>query len=248
MAYHTDIVEDQTGKIKCALCKVFIRNSDIFIEGHLNDKEHTKMFMQRLMIQNNITINGNQISCGLCHQVTDTSKVKHHIDSTYHQEIMASIKEIIKKDGGLLVLPENITNIGPAVNCLACDRYVDFELEAIKTHTASARHRRARAIAVQPFNAIFSVENSNDDLWCKICQVYFENYIETIFEHVDEDPEHTKELNNLCMLIKDQNISMEKFLFDPKEDKALCKKCNMEVPCNIDNLERHIKGKKHTSM
>ncbi|PZC81305.1 hypothetical protein B5X24_HaOG212917 [Helicoverpa armigera] len=245
MAYHADIVVDQNGKTKCGLCKIFIRDSDIYIEEHLGDKEHTKMFMKRLMVQNNITVNGAKMKCSLCNHGGDASDFIHHIDSFQHKDALSSVKKLIEKDGGLLLLPETISNIGSSVNCLACDRCLDFTYESVKSHIESARHRRARAIAVQPSNAIFSVEDSPEDLWCKICQVYFENYIEVIFEHVDEDPVHIKNLAKIHRLIRNQNISIEKFLYDPKEDKALCKQCKIEVPCNIDNLASHIKGKQH---
>lgn len=78
-------------------------------------------------------------------------------------------------------------------------------------------HRRARSIAVQLYNGIFSVEESDDDLWCKICQVYFENYIEVIFEHVDENKMHLARLKNLLYLINGEDISIENYLTDPKE-------------------------------
>ena len=244
MAYHTDIIVDESGKTKCGLCKIFIHDDDISIEEHLNDTEHSNIYMQRLMIQNNIVLNGKKISCHLCNKVSDVSEVLNHIDSSNHKDKMSSVKKLIAKDGGLLVLPEDITT-DSSVNCLACDRWVDFNQDAIKSHINSAKHRRARAMAVQPLNAIFSVEDNNEDLWCKICQVYFENYIEIIFEHVDEDPVHLKNIKKIHLLIKDQNISIEKFLYEPREDKALCKQCGIEVPCNIDNLDRHIRGKQH---
>lgn len=245
MAYHTDIMIDSSGKTKCGLCEIFIQDNDIFIEDHLNDTEHSNLYMQRLMIQNNIVVNGNKVSCYLCKQVFNVSEVLHHIDSPDHKGQLGSVKKIIEKDGGLLVLPENISKIGSSVNCLICNRLVNFNHEAIKSHTESARHRRARAIAVQPLNAIFSVKDNDEDLWCKLCQVYFQNYIEVILEHVDEDPGHLNFFRKIQLLIKDQNINIEKFLHDPKEDKALCKQCGIEVPCNIDNLDRHISGKQH---
>lgn len=244
MAYHTDILVDESGKTKCGLCEISICDDDISIEEHLNDIEHSNMYMQRLMIQNNVVVNGKKISCHLCNQVCDVSEILNHIDGSHHKNKIGSVKKLIEKDGGLLVLPDE-TKIGSSVNCMACDRWVDFNHEAVKSHIDSARHRRARALAVQPINAIFSVEDNNEDLWCKICQVYFENYIEVIFEHVDEDPVHIKNLKKINMLIKDQNISIEKFLNEPKEDKALCKQCGIEVPCNIDNLASHIRGKQH---
>lgn len=243
--YHTDIIIDESGKTKCGLCKVLLQDSDILIEDHLNDTEHANMIVQRLMTQNNIVMNGKKISCHLCNQVSDVTEVLKHIDSSNHKAKISSVIKIIEKDGGLLVLPEDVTTVGSAVNCLACDRWVDFNQDSIKSHIESTRHRRARAIAVQPINAIFSVEDYSEDLWCKICQIYFENYIEVIFEHVDEDPVHLKTIGKLHLLIKDQNISIDKFLHDPKEDKAMCKQCGIEVPCNIDNLDRHIRGKQH---
>lgn len=245
MAYYTDIIEDKNGETQCGLCKISIRNSDIFIEAHLNDTEHANKYMERLYIQNNIEVNDRELNCGLCNSVTYVSEILEHLDSPQHNDKKNQVKKLVEKDGGLLVLPENISNIGSAVDCLACDRCVDFNPEAIKSHIETPKHRRARAIAVQPSNAIFSVENSDNDLWCKICQVYFENYIEVIFEHVDEDPGHTKNLRDIYRLIKDQNINIEKYLHDPKEDKALCKQCGIEVPCNTDNLERHIRGRQH---
>lgn len=247
MAYYRDIiVDEESNKLKCSLCnKIFIYDSDISVDEHLSDLEHKNMHMLRLMIENNIVVSGKKIICHLCNQGSDVSDVSDHILSIYHKDKKSSVKKLIEKDGGLMVLPKDITKNGSLINCMACDRWVDFNQGAVQSHIESERHRRARAMAVQPLNAIFSVEDNNADLWCKICQVYFENYIEVIFEHVDEDPVHLKSLKKLHLLIKDQNISIEKFLYEPKEDKALCKQCGIEVPCNIDNLDRHINGKQH---
>lgn len=247
MAYHEDIVTDINGKIRCELCKILLRDGQTFIEDHLNDKEHVNLFMHRLMLQNGITMCDKRINCSLCEEGTDLKNVINHIQSSRHEDTFNSLRKIVTNDGGFLVLPETITNLGSKVDCLICNLTMKFNLDVVKSHIASERHRRARSIAVQPLNAIFSVEDSKDDLWCKICQVYFENYVEVILEHVDEDPKHLKELGKLFWLIKGQNITIEKYLYDPKEDKAMCNKCQIGVPCNLDNLERHIKGKKHTS-
>ncbi|CAH2240369.1 jg17364 [Pararge aegeria aegeria] len=117
--------------------------------------------------------------------------------------------------------------------------------EFIQGHINGPRHGRARSMGVQPYNSIFSVEGSDDVLWCKICQVYLENYIETIFEHVDEDKEHNVRLSKILRLIEGQNITIDAYLTNPTEDKATCNKCSTGVSCNVDNLGRHIKGKQH---
>lgn len=244
MAYHEDIIIDENDNTKCELCKIFISDSENSIENHLKDHNHTKLFMKKLMIQNNIMNKNNRIYCGVCEQVLEVTKVINHIQSSHHRDKMDAIKKITLKDGGFLILPEVITNRGSAVECLICNRTMEFNFNTIQSHVSTGRHKRARSIAVQPLNAIFSVDDT-DDLWCKICKVYFENYVEIIIEHVDEDPKHVKEINKLFRLIKDQNISIEKFLYDPKEDKAVCNKCKIWVPCNVLNLAGHIKGGKH---
>lgn len=99
-------------------------------------------------------------------------------------------------------------------------------------------------MVLQPLNGIFSVEGNDDYLWCKLCQIFFDNYVELIFQHIEES-EHAKTMRKILRLIDGENITIDNYLQSPKQDKAFCKKCSIEVPCNVDNLQRHINGKKH---
>lgn len=242
MANYEDIIIKE-GKMMCDLCKVLFPDDDIkLIKYHLNGKNHMGLYQQRIKVQNNIVAHPNSEFCRLCDE--NVIDLTFHLESVNHREIMRLINNIVEKDGAFLLLPrdecEEIT-----VHCLICDCATEFTLDSIKKHINDQTHLKARAIAVQPFNGIFSVEGSNDDLWCKICRVYFQNYIELIFEHVDENKEHNVKLSKILRLIEGENISIEEYLTNPTEDKATCHKCNTGVACNVDNLERHIKGKQH---
>ncbi|XP_069362193.1 uncharacterized protein [Maniola hyperantus] len=244
MAYYEDIAIKDF-KLMCNLCKkLFPQNDDKIIEFHLNDKNHIDLYKHRTMVQNNIIIRENHTLCGLCKE--NVLDIRAHIQSKKHKDIMSLINKLIEKDGAFLELPHNIQK-RTEVHCTICDHSIEFTLEFVREHINGLRHRRARAMAVQPFNGIFSVEGSDDDLWCKICQIYFENYIETIFEHVDDNKEHNIRLTKILRLIEGQNIFIDAYLTNPTEDRATCNKCNTGVACNVDNLERHIKGKRHRS-
>ncbi|XP_031765060.1 uncharacterized protein LOC113512051 [Galleria mellonella] len=244
MAHYEDIVEEN-GELKCILCMDRIPDNKSCIEDHLNGDKHKHQIVQKVLVKNGMVFNNNNISCLLCNQTNiPLLNGGYHINnSSVHQKLLEQIKEIVEKDGAFLNLPNDVNN--DKVHCLICDVYFSFNLYNIENHINSDLHRRARSIVVQPLNGIFSVEDSDGDLWCKICPTYFGNYIEAIFQHVDNDKNHKLELRKLLKLVEGQNISIEKFLIDPKEYNAICEKCDTKVPCNLDNLERHIKGERH---
>lgn len=239
MAYYEDIIITEDGKTMCELCQIYVP-SDNMIEPHLGTTKHQNYYILRIMVQNNINIQDNRAFCSICK--THLDDLMDHIQSFEHEKLMNSITEIIKNDGLFLELPKN--NISQ-MNCIICNNVVPFTLESLMEHVRSLKHRKARSMAVQPFNAIFSVEGCDDNLWCKICQVYFENYVETIFEHVDSNKEHKTRLTKILRLIEGQNIEIDNYLANPNEHTAKCTKCDTVVACNVDNLERHIKGKRH---
>ncbi|XP_072945503.1 uncharacterized protein [Epargyreus clarus] len=242
MAYYEDIV-DIGGQAKCILCEVYLPDDNNYVDTHINGDQHMGLYVKRIMINNNLVLQHSKPYCLICNSVV--CNLEDHIQSNQHQQRMDEIKYMVEKDGAFLEIPTKIAHKESEVHCTICDCTVGFEIKEIKDHIQSVKHKRARAMAVQPSNGIFSVEGTDDDLFCKICQLYFENYIECIFEHVDEDEKHTQTLNKILRLIKGQNITIEKYLTNVAEDKATCNKCSIEVPCNIDNLERHVKGKKH---
>ncbi|KPI98183.1 hypothetical protein RR46_09399 [Papilio xuthus] len=242
MAYYEDIVYDVNGKVKCGLCNAGIINSSHSIEIHLNEKTHKHLYIKRLMVQNSIWLNGSQKHCVLCNINFETN-LQSHIDSFSHQNVTKKVKSLVEKDGSWLELPHFISDKG-AIHCLICNKFIEYSSQSVEDHLKTTHHRRARAIVLQHYNGIFSIEGSNEDLWCKICRVCLDNYIEVIFEHV-EKKEHSRNLQKIKRLIEGQSIDIETFLTDPIEDKAYCNKCDTKVSCNVDNLERHIKGKMH---
>ncbi|KAM3965999.1 uncharacterized protein ACR2FA_012858 [Aphomia sociella] len=242
MAYYKDIVEEN-GELKCTLCMIVMPDNKNCIQEHIKSDNHKDRTVQRLLVRNSMEFNNNVLKCLICNENSiQMLNGGEHINSTGHQNLLRTIKEIVEMDGAFLVLPDNIGD--DMVNCLICDHTILFKSYDIEEHIKSIEHRRARSIAVQPLNGIVSVEDSDCDLWCKICKTYFDNYIEAIFQHVDKNKDHVTELRKILKLIEGQNISIEQYLIDPKQDKARCDKCETEVPCNLD-LERHIKGAKH---
>lgn len=244
MAYYEDIIETEHGNsVSCVLCSVSLENNNMAIELHTNGEKHKKNYIHRIMILNNIQRN----RCRLCFtKVTDLN----HIQTSEHQGHLQEIYNLVENEGAFIELPSSIlqtwvsSDQGTRAHCTICDQYVDFTDIEIKTHIQSSRHLRSRAMAMQPFNGIFSVDGSNDDLWCKICQKYFENFIEKIFDHID-DSEHYVKLSKIVRLIEGQDISIDTYLTNPTEDKATCNRCKTLVSCNIYNLDKHIKGKRH---
>ncbi|XP_059061117.1 uncharacterized protein LOC131854011 [Achroia grisella] len=242
MAYYDDLTKDND-KLKCTLCMDIIPGNKTYIEEHLNSDNHKDRILQRLLITNGMVIYHNDMHCLLCNEKNLQLSVGPHILSSCHQKHLEQIKVLVEADGSFIELPNDLNS--NKVHCLICDDYFAFKMCDIEDHIKRNTHRRTRAIAVQPLNGIFSVNCSDGDLWCKICPTYFENYIECIFEHVDNNKKHKMELGKLLRLVEGQNINIEKYLIDPSEDKAMCEKCDTKVPCNLDNLERHIKGERH---
>lgn len=242
MAYYEDIIITDDGRIMCELCQIYVP-TDNMIGPHLDTSKHQNSYVARIIVQNNINIQGKRAFCSICE--VHLSDLMDHIESVEHQRLMNSIMEIVQNDGLFIKLPKNSKDNKSQLNCLICNNIVTFTLDSLKEHVGSLKHRKARSMAVQPFNGIFSVEGCDENLWCKICQVYFENYIETIFEHVDSNKEHKKRLTKILRLIEGQNIEIDKYLANPNEHTANCLKCETVVACNVDNLERHIKGKRH---
>lgn len=245
MAYYEDIIyEDE--KIKCSLCGVYLQDENRLIEAHIKSESHRCSEVSRTLVrQSIIIISHNNFFCRVCDKKLDNSNLNSHIHSSHHVMEMKKVMNVISNDGGFIDIPEKPSENGVDLKCVLCNDYVPFSMNSVQQHFSDERHRRARAIAMQAMNGIFSVEGSSDDLWCKFCRVYFENYIEVIFEHVDDNAEHKIRISKILNIIKNQNISIDKFLMDPKEDKARCHKCDKAVSCNIDNLERHVKGKLH---
>lgn len=245
MAHYEDIIVLKDSEVKCILCEKILLDNNDCIKTHLDSETHKKFYVKRLFIQNNIVAKHNCIHCFICEtSFSDVSNVISHITNSKHKTLINEITRYVEDDGAFIEIPNDKDGRATAF-CSICNEIVDFMYDKVKDHINSSVHRRMRSIAVQPYNGIFSIEGNEDELWCKICQVYFENYIEIIFEHVDEDLEHLKRLKKLLYLINGQNITIEKYLTDPKEDKAMCKRCNMEVACNVINIQDHIKGKKH---
>ncbi|CAK1542585.1 unnamed protein product [Leptosia nina] len=243
MAYYEDICEIEN-TITCILCKISLVNNSTAIELHINGENHKMFYIQRTLILNNMQ--GNY--CKICNSdFLDLS----HIQMSKHKEQLYQMQSLVEKDGAFIELPSNIlqewapSELGTNSHCTICDQYLQFTFKDINYHINSHKHKRSKAMALQPFNGIISVAGSDQDLWCKICQKYFANYIEKIFEHVD-DKDHFIKLNKIVRLIDGQDITVDNYLTNTTEDKATCNRCKTQVSCNVDNLERHIKGKRHT--
>lgn len=242
MAYYEDLIVQPNNCLECLLCAEVMENIDRKIESHLYSRKHRECYMRRLMARNSMFIKNTELFCHLCNHNVGISNLTHHVESTHHCKTLDRIKEFIEKDGNFLEISDNDNSI----NCCICNSLIEFTLESVEGHVTSAKHCRAKVMVLQPLNGIFSVEDHNEYLWCKLCQKFFDNYVELILKHVEES-EHAQTMRKLLRLINGQNITIDNFLQCLSQDKAFCKKCEIEVPCNVDNLQRHINGKKHDS-
>lgn len=240
MAYYEDIALIPNNFLKCILCEEVIENKTSAIESHIEGRSHRELYMKRLMSKNSIVIQNSELFCCVCNQPVKIDQLTQHANTTSHTVILSRLDEIIKKDGRFMQIPDNSENI----QCLICNSDINFNLASVEEHAQSEKHKRAKSMVLQPLNGIFSVEDHDEYLWCKICQKFFDNYVELIIQHV-EDSEHSKAMSKLYRLIDGQHINIDGYLRSPRQDKANCNKCNIEVPCNVDNLQRHINGKKH---
>jgi hypothetical protein len=244
MAYYQDIIINDNGEIKCKLCDCKLTDDDISIESHVKDYNHQKFELKRVLMQQSVVIINNHYYCCVCDHIVDgDNNLRSHLLQVTHKNMLKTVKQLLKSDGSFLRMFVNPVNELLSMNCKLCN--CDIEFKAIAEHIGSMRHRRIRAIIVQPYNGIFSVEGDDEHLWCKICKVYIPNYIDVIFDHVDNNEDHITNWVKVLNIIKGQEITLEKFLTDPKEDKVCCKKCNTQVACNVINLNDHIKGNKH---
>lgn len=240
MAYYEDIAIMPNNFLKCVLCDEIMENNDRLIESHIDSRQHREQYMRRLMSHNSIITRSTEPFCQLCNHDVNIAELTHHVQSALHSKNLSSLIELIENDGKFIQIPDK----NNCIYCCICNSQINFTLELVKSHLESAKHKRARAMVLQPLNGIFSVEGNDDYLWCKLCQIFFDNYVELIFQHIEES-EHAKTMRKILRLIDGENITIDNYLQSPKQDKAFCKKCSIEVPCNVDNLQRHINGKKH---
>lgn len=243
MARYEQIAQLPNNEVKCTLCDDIIHNSGRLMEAHLHEKKHKELYMKSLMTTNNIIIRTVDLFCHICNHNISTSELISHVQSNSHQNNYSSIQKLVSLDGSFVDLPEAKSS-DPFVYCMICDRSIEFMYVSVQNHITSQIHKEAKAMVLQPLNGIFAVEGHDQYLWCKVCQKFFDNYIEVIFQHVYES-EHAKKMEKLLRLISGQNIEIEKYFQDYEDHTEFCAKCKIVVPCNMDNLQSHIKGRKH---
>lgn len=234
--------------MKCTLCQVFIPNHERVIETHVDGGPHSNRYLKRLQTQNNIVVNEyedcDQVVCVICDQYfsnsNDISSVQQHIATDQHKRSMEEVQDAI--EGHFMDLPVDGSR---QVHCTICKSKVGFTLSCIEEHTDGGRHRKALAVAVQKYNGIFEYEITDEELWCKICDISIDNDVDSILDHVDNDADHIAKCEELENLVEDEEISIEKYLSDVGTHSAHCKRCDVDVPCNVYNLKQHIEGTRH---
>lgn len=242
MAYYEDIAIIPNNFLRCTLCDEIMENIDKVIESHLDNRKHRESYMKRLMSRNSLFIKNAELFCALCNHSIEISNLTRHVESSNHCRNLFAVKEVIEKDGKFTEISDDKN----CIYCYICNSEIEFGLQSVMNHLTTTRHSRTKSMVLQPLNGIFSVEDSNDYLWCKICQVFFDNYVELIIQHV-EDSEHATTMRKILRLIDGQNVNIDNYLQSLRQDKAFCNKCKIEVPCNVDNLQSHVNGKKHGS-
>ncbi|GBP71227.1 hypothetical protein EVAR_44865_1 [Eumeta japonica] len=237
------ILANSKTRVRCVFCGVYIPKANKCIEQHVNGFKHKENIEQ--MSENGISFNDDILYCKACKvNLGEEESVQKHTDGDNHANWMAAMEDLA--DGEFIALDAYLAADKDAdeVRCEACDITIVCSLHGLEEHVNGFSHRTNVAEKLKPLNGIFPVDN-DDEVWCKICDAYIDNTVQSILEHIDDDPQHVSWFDEIEPLIQDQDITIDEFLSNPDEDRAICNKCNVQLPCDAQNIEDHINSETH---
>lgn len=237
------IVANSKTRVRCVFCDVFIPKANKCIEQHTNGAQH-KENMQ-LMSENGLTFLNNALYCRPCNAtLSDEESGVNHVDSNDHANWMAALDDLV--DGEFIKLEGYLSFESDDVYCDACSANVSSSLEKIEEHVNSLAHRQNIVERLKPSNGIFSVENESE-VWCKICDEYIDNNVQSILSHIDDDENHLEWLMEIEDLIENHEVSIKSYLANEHETYAYCNKCQIQITCNAQAIESHVNSDAHLS-
>lgn len=233
------IINHCNSNLKCVFCGVIISKSSNEIDEHVGDSIHKENIEN--MEDQGISYNDiDTVYCKPCKRnLGESESVSDHVESDDHANWVTTVDELV--DGEFINILEYLgaEKNNENVTCDACNHSIVCTLENIELHVNSFNHRANVLEQLKPLNGIFNA-NNDEEVWCKICDIYIDNTVQSIFSHIDDDGEHLESLGSLEDVISGQNISIKDYLSVENEQKAQCNMCNIEVLCDLSSLQEHI--------
>ncbi|XP_059061062.1 uncharacterized protein LOC131853975 [Achroia grisella] len=235
------IIPSSKTRVRCLFCGVHIPKANRCIDQHTNGAKHKENVM--LKMENGLDILNENLYCKPCNQVVDEDgSVADHIDTESHCNWRAAMEDLT--EGEFIKLESYLSSERDDVRCDACSVDLSSSLHVIEKHVNSVKHRNRVVERLKPLNGIFSIEN-DDEVFCKICNIYIENTIGSVLQHIDDDEEHVVWLAEIDDLIDGQDVSIDRYLANEYEINAFCKKCEMDILCDAQNIESHVHSEDH---
>lgn len=235
------VVASSKTRVRCIFCGVFIPKASKCIEQHLNGARHKENV--ELMNENGIAFISDTLHCKPCKRnLPHEESVLKHIDEEDHANWMAAMEDLI--DGEFISIDDYLSSEKDFALCEVCNCNIDCSLPCIEEHVNHIDHRTNITERLKPLNGIFSVDD-NEVVWCKVCDVYVDNTIHNILNHIDNDEQHMEWFAEIEDLIEDQELSLESYLANEHDTNAYCKKCHMEVLCTTQDIRSHVHSEAH---
>ncbi|XP_053616577.1 uncharacterized protein LOC128678794 [Plodia interpunctella] len=235
------IVASSKTRVRCVFCRVHIPKANKCIEQHTNGAKHKDNII--LMTENGMIFRDDELYCKPCKRVMDEEEsVSKHIDSESHANWQAAIEDLT--DGEYIQLEPYLTSEKEEAFCEVCKKDINCSLQVIESHVNSIVHRGNILEKLKPLNGIFAVDN-DEEVYCKVCDAYVDNTVQTILEHIDDDEEHIEWFAEMEDLIEEQDVSLERYLANENEVNVYCKRCDLEIICDIQSIENHVHSESH---
>ncbi|XP_028043190.1 uncharacterized protein LOC114252762 [Bombyx mandarina] len=235
------IVASSKTRVRCVFCGVHIPKATKCIEQHTNGVKHRENI--ELMNENAIALISDALYCRPCMiNIPEDYSITKHIEMEDHANWIAAIDDLT--DGEFISIDSYLCSETDNVHCEVCSMNIVCTLQNIQNHVNEFSHRANIMERLKPLNAVFCSDD-NEDAWCKLCDVYIVNTVQSILEHIDDDEEHIQLLARLEDIAEVHNLNIDSYLMNEHENNAFCNKCNIEIVCNVENIEEHINSNSH---
>lgn len=225
--------------VRCVFCGTTITKTDKHIEEHVAGTKH-KDNKEKIETEG-ISFNDiDTVYCKPCNRnLAEDESIIAHMKTEDHANWITTMDELLESEymdiSKYLKTDKSIENI----YCFACKTNLVCTMENVQLHVNDFNHRSNVVEMLKPLNAIFRVDNE-EEVWCKICDVYIENTVQSIFDHIDDDDDHNVWMDTVQDLIANQEISIVSYLKNEHEHNARCHECNMDIACDIESLRGHV--------
>lgn len=240
----TGILPSSKTRVRCLYCGVHIPKAEKCIEQHVNGSRHEDNM--QLVFTSGIIFKDDVLHCKPCNrELTEEESVLEHTLSDDHANWMATVEDLI--DGEFINLESYLeTDIeNEKIYCDVCKCSFVCTLASLEQHVNSYDHRSELVDKLMPLNGVFPVEG-DDEVWCKVCNVNFENRVQKILDHIDDDL-HSEWFAEMDDLIEHHEVTMQGFLTEKDQKMAYCHKCAVSIICNNIAIQSHVNSDLHLS-